>query len=182
MLPADQAWAMLDQADLICSAEEVNAAIARTAAEISAKLANQYPLLLAVMGGAVYFAGHLLPLLRFPLDFDFIHASRYGEATSGGAITWRAEPRENVRERVVLVVDDILDGGDTLAAIRRRILDLGAKACYTAVLTNKRIGKQKPVQADFVGLEIPDRFVFGCGMDAHGAWRNLPAIYAMKAS
>jgi hypoxanthine phosphoribosyltransferase len=182
VLSAAQAWKMLDEADLVCSAEMVDEAVERLAGEISAVLADKYPLVLAVMGGSVFFAGHLLPRLRFPIEFDFIHASRYGESISGGGITWRAEPRGNVKDRVVLVLDDILDGGDTLFAIRQRILGLGATSCYTAVLTDKNTGKGKPIRADFVGLSIPDRFVFGCGMDAHGAWRNLPAIYAMKDS
>jgi hypoxanthine phosphoribosyltransferase len=182
MLPAAEAWAMLNDADLVCGEQEVSAVISRLADEIGARVANDYPLVLAVMGGAVYFAGHLLPLLRFPLDFDFIHATRYGDAVTGGEISWRVAPRENVRDRTVLVVDDILDGGDTLAAIRERILAMGARSCLTAVLADKKTGKAKPIRADFTGLEIPDRFVFGCGMDAKGAWRNLPAIYAMKGS
>ena len=146
------------------------------------RLEPDKPLVLAVMGGSVYFAGNLLPRLRFPIEFDFIHASRYGDASTAGSITWRAEPRDNVKNRVVLVLDDILDGGDTLFAVRERVIGLGAKACYTAVLTDKNTGNAKPIHADFVGISIPDRFVFGCGMDAHGAWRNLPAIYAMKGS
>jgi hypoxanthine phosphoribosyltransferase len=182
MLGSEQAWKMLDEADLVCSEEDVSAAIARMASDISAALADSYPLVLAVMGGSVYFAGNLLPRLRFPLEFDFIHASRYGDETVGGGIIWRMEPRDNVRGRVVLVLDDILDGGDTMFAIHERIMSLGATACHTAVLTDKDRGVPKPIRADFVGLEIPDRFVFGCGMDAHGAWRNLPAIYAMKGT
>jgi hypoxanthine phosphoribosyltransferase len=78
------------------------------------------------------------------------------------------------------VLDDILDGGQTLAEIRARILQQGARAFYSAVLTEKMTGIQKPFSADFVGVNVPDRFVFGCGMDCHGAWRNLPAIYAVR--
>lgn len=182
MLSTEQAWKMFNEAEMVCNAQTVSAAVTRIAEQISAVLADKYPLVLAVMGGSVYFAGHLLPRLRFPIEFDFIHASRYGDATAGGRVTWRAQPRDNVRGRVVLVLDDILDGGDTLFAIHQRIVELGATACYTAVLTDKNTGKSKPIRADFVGLSIPDRFVFGCGMDAHGAWRNLPAIYAMKES
>lgn len=173
---------MLNDADMVSSANDVSAAISRLSDEISTSLADRYPLVLAVMGGAVYFAGNLLPQLHFPLEFDFIHASRYGNELAGSAISWRAAPRENVKGRIVLVLDDILDGGDTLFAIRQRILGLGATTCYTAVLTDKITGRVKPIRADFVGLAVPDRFVFGCGMDAHGLWRNLPAIYAMKGT
>jgi hypoxanthine phosphoribosyltransferase len=132
------------------------------------------------MGGAVVFTGQLLPLLTFPLDFDYVHVSRYGSNQQGGALQWKAEPRENVIGRVVLAVDDILDEGETLAAVKQRVLDLGAAKFYSAVFADKRIGKTKPIRADFVGVELPDRFVFGFGMDIHGAWRNLPAIYATR--
>ena len=178
----DEAWKILESADLLCDEAAVRAAIARLAAEITASLKGRYPLVLAVMGGSVFFAGHLLPRLRFPLEFDYIHASRYGSTTSGGEIVWKVEPRENVRGRCVLVLDDILDGGQTLAAIRDRVNSLGAAAFYCAVLTDKDIGRAKPIVPDFVGLKLPNRYVFGCGMDVSGAWRNLPEIYAVKDS
>ena len=175
-----RAWHILDSADLIHSAAAVDAAIARVAGEIAAKLKRQYPLVLSVMGGAVVFTGRILPMLNFPLDFDYIHASRYSDATRGGPVEWKVEPKGNVSGRVVLVLDDILDIGDTMLAIRERVLGLGASKFYSAVLTDKKMGRAKPINADFVGLSLPDRYVFGCGMDAHGLWRNLPAIYALK--
>ncbi|MBE0622007.1 MAG: hypoxanthine-guanine phosphoribosyltransferase [Burkholderiales bacterium] len=175
-----RAWQILESAELIHSAAAVDAAIDRVAAEITAKLKDQFPLVLSVMGGAVVFAGRVLPLLNFPLEFDYIHASRYGAATSGGRVEWKVGPKGNVTDRVVLVLDDILDQGDTMLAIRERILGLGARAFYSAVLTDKRKAAAKPIRADFVGLSLPDRYVFGCGMDAHGIWRNLPAIYALR--
>ena len=175
-----RAWQVFETAELIHSAAAVDAAIERVAAEITAKLQDQFPLVLSVMGGAVVFTGRILPLLSFPLDFDYIHASRYGAATSGGAVDWKVEPKGNVAGRVVLVLDDILDIGDTMLAIRERVLDLGARAFFSAVLTDKKKTAAKPIRADFVGLDLPDRYVFGCGMDAHGIWRNLPAIYALR--
>jgi hypoxanthine phosphoribosyltransferase len=175
-----RAWQILEAAELIHSAAAVDAAIERVAAEITATLKDRYPLVLSVMGGAVVFAGRILPMLNFPLEFDYIHASRYGAATSGGLIDWKVEPKGNVSGRVVLVLDDILDIGNTMLAIRERILGLGAEAFYCAVLTDKKNGQAKPIYADFVGLSLPDRYVFGCGMDAYGLWRNLPAIYALQ--
>lgn len=177
-----RAWRFLEESDLVASADEVQAALRRVAGEIEAGLAGAYPLVLAVMGGAVVFAGQLLPLLRFPLDFDYIHASRYGAETRGAAIDWRVTPPDSVRGRTVLVVDDILDGGDTMAAIRDRLLALGADAFHCAVLVEKTLDRKKPIHADFVGLRIPDRFVFGYGMDARGYWRNLPEIRAMSGA
>ena len=178
----EESWEILESADLLCDETQVREAIARLAGEITAKLRDRYPLVLAVMGGSIFFAGNLLPLLRFPLEFDYVHASRYGKATSGGRIVWTVEPRENVKGRVVLVLDDILDGGETLAAIRDRVKALGAAEVFSAVLTDKDIGRAKPAVPDFVGLKLPNRYVFGCGMDVSGAWRNLPAIYAVKGS
>ncbi|MBI5918390.1 MAG: hypoxanthine-guanine phosphoribosyltransferase [Nitrosomonadales bacterium] len=180
MLSVGQARATLQQSEVLFSADEVQAAVARVAAEINAKLADAHPLVLSVMGGAVVFTGQLLPQLDFPLDFDYVHVSRYGSAQQGGALHWKVEPRENVQGRVVLVVDDILDEGETLKAIRERVLALGATACYSAVFADKRHGRPKPLRADFIGIDVPDRFIFGYGMDIHGAWRNLPAIYALK--
>ena len=176
------AWAFLEDSDLVAGADEVRAAIARLAAEIHARLGESYPLVLVVMGGAVVFAGQLLPLLRMPLDLEYLHATRYGAATRGGGIDWRVAPPPGVHGRTVLVLDDILDGGQTMAAIRDRLLELGAASFHCAVLVEKTLQKQKPVKADFVGLKIPDRFVFGCGMDAKGFWRNLPEIRAMRGS
>ncbi|MDA0984013.1 MAG: hypoxanthine-guanine phosphoribosyltransferase [Proteobacteria bacterium] len=174
------AWAFLEDSDPVCGAAEVDQAVARLATEISARFAGAYPLVLAVMGGAVVFAGQLLPRLRFPLDFDYIHVTRYGAATQGGGIDWKVEPPKSVRGRAVLVLDDILDGGQTMHAIRERLLAQGAAHFQCAVLVEKKLARPRPMTADFVGLAIPDRFVFGCGMDARGYWRNLPEIRAMK--
>jgi len=182
MTDVQRAWRFLEESDPIASAEEVQAAVKRVAAEITGKMAQSYPLVLVVMGGAVVFAGQVLPLLRFPLDLDYIHASRYGAETRGSKIDWRVPPPASVRGRAVLVLDDILDGGQTMAAIRDRLLELGARSFHSAVLVEKRLAQPKPINADFVGLAIEDRFVFGCGMDAKGFWRNLPEIRAMRES
>lgn len=176
-----RAWAFLEQSDLIASADEVQAAIGRVAAELEARFAKLYPLVLAVMGGAVVFAGQLLPRLRFPLDFDYIHATRYGDQTRGREVAWHVSPGEQVRGRHVLVVDDILDAGETMAAIRAQLLASDATSFACAVLVDKRVPQPKPLHPDYVGLQIPDRFVFGCGMDAKGYWRNLPEIRAVRS-
>jgi hypoxanthine phosphoribosyltransferase len=182
MPDVQKAWAFLENSEPVASAEEVEAAVRRLASEIGERLAGAYPLVLAVMGGAVVFTGRILPRLRFPLDFDYIHASRYGAATRGAEIEWRVTPTSAVKDRAVLVLDDILDGGDTMAAIRERLIDLGARSFQCAVLVDKKLNRPKPITADFVGLQIADRFVFGCGMDAKGFWRNLPEIRAMKGT
>jgi hypoxanthine phosphoribosyltransferase len=177
-----EAWNFLQDSDLIASAQEVESAIGRLAQEISTQLRDTYPLMLAVMGGAVVFAGQLLPRLRFPIDFDYVHVTRYGSGTEGSRIEWRVAPPAGVKGRAVLVLDDILDGGHTMAAIREEVRSLGAASFQCAVLVEKIHARAKPIRADFVGLTIPDRFVFGCGMDAKGHWRNLPEIRAMKGT
>jgi len=180
MLNRQQAQEALANSEIIFSEQQVQTAVMRMAVEINTAIAELHPLVLSVMGGAVVFTGQLLPLLNFPLDFDYVHVSRYGNSKQGGEMHWKVAPHENVRGRVVLVVDDILDEGETLNAVRQRVMALGATRFYSAIFADKRNGKIKPIQADFVGLEVPDRFVFGYGMDIHGAWRNLPAIYATK--
>lgn len=180
MLSKQQSQDALDHSDIIFTEQQVQAAVANVAREINAAMADLHPLVLSVMGGAVVFTGQLLPMLTFPLDFDYVHVSRYGNNQQGGEMKWKVAPQENVRGRAVLVVDDILDEGETLHAVRERVMALGAKSFYSAIFADKLNGKIKPIQADFVGLQVPDRFVFGYGMDIHGAWRNLPAIHAVK--
>ena len=175
----EEARRIFAEADMLRSAEEMSLAIDRLAGEITARLRDAHPLVLTVMGGAVIFAGQLLPKLAFPLECDYLHATRYGNLTSGGELTWLVEPRIPVVGRTVLVLDDILDEGITLAAIKARLLAQGATSCLTAVLADKQTGRPKPISADFTGVSLPNRYVFGCGMDVKGAWRNLPAIYAL---
>lgn len=171
---------MLETAERLCSAAMVSDAVARMAREISAALADSFPLVLCVMRGSVIFAGQLLPLLKFPLEFDYLDVTRYREATHGGEISWKVTPGTAVAGRVVLVVDDILDKGQTLAAVKEKLLAAGASRVYSAVFADKDIGHAKPVKADFVGVRLPNRYVFGFGMDVGGAWRNLPEIFALK--
>lgn len=181
MLDKDQAWQVLREADLVCSEQEVSRAVERVAAEITARLADANPLVLSVMGGAVVFTGRLLPLLHFPLELDYLHVTRYDGRIRGAEVRWKAGPRTDIRGRTLLVVDDILDEGDTLAAVRERLLADGAAAFFSAVFADKDIGRAKPIRADFVGVRVPDRYVFGFGMDINEYWRNLPAIYALKS-
>ena len=180
MLAAADAQDILKSAELLCPAAMVTQAVERVAAEIRGELAAAQPLVLCVMTGAVVFAGQLLPLLQFPLDLNYIHLTRYGDATRGGRIEWKVFPGEKMAGRVVLVIDDILDEGYTLVEVRRRVLESGASRFLAAVFADKDIGRPKPVAADFVGVTLPNRYVFGFGMDVRGAWRNLPAVYALK--
>jgi hypoxanthine phosphoribosyltransferase len=175
-----EAWRILEEADEVCSAECVLREVARLGQEITDTLKDRLPLVLAVMRGSVIFAGQLLPQLRFPLHFDYLDVTRYGAETVGGEITWKVSPGTAVSGRVVLVLDDILDEGHTLAAVREKLMEAGAIEFYAAVFAQKDTGRGRPIDPDFVGITVPNRYVFGFGMDVYGAWRNLPAIYALK--
>lgn len=177
---SDSAWATLNNAECIYTAEDVNVAIHAMATAIQQDYVDKNPLVITVMNGGMIFAGQLLPLLRFPLECDYLHVSRYGLALQGNALKWIAMPQADVNGRHILLLDDILDEGHTLAAIKHKLLDMGATSVACAVLSNKHITKTKPINADYIGLNLPDRYVFGCGMDIAGAWRNLPAIYALS--
>lgn len=175
-----QARELLQSADEVCSAATVNAAVTRVAAQINGALHDSNPQVLCVMRGALVFAGQLLPQLNFPLEVDTLDATRYGDATQGGELVFRHLPVASVVGRTVLLLDDILDQGITLAAIRERLLKDGASRVLIAVFAVKDIDRTTPVTADFHGVTLPDRYVFGFGMDVHGWWRNLPAVYALR--
>ncbi len=170
------------EADLLFTPDEVTEALERMGAAITARLATATPLVLCVMHGGLITAGRLLPLLPFPLESGYLHATRYGHETCGGHLDWKVRPTEKLAGRTVLLVDDILDEGRTLAAIIDYCNGEGAKEVLTAVLVDKRHERKAHpgMEADFVGLVSPDRFLFGCGMDYKGYWRNTAGIYAVK--
>ncbi len=173
---------VFDQADCLFSNEQVIAAIDVLAKEINLVLADKNPLIMIVMNGGLVFGGQLLSRLHFPLQVDYLHASRYGDNTQGETLSWHAQPSMDLNNRVVLIIDDILDEGKTLLEIIKYCETQGAKNVMTAVLTEK-MHKRKAnpnIKADFCGLKLEDRFVFGFGMDYQGYWRNAPGIYAVK--
>lgn len=176
----EQARELLRNARLVCSAAAIDAAVTRVAGELRLALQDANPLVLCVMRGALVFAGQLLPQLDFPLEVDVVDASRYGNTTSGSELVFRSMPAAAVAGRTVLLLDDILDEGVTLAALHARLTALGAQRVLTAVFALKQTGRARPLDADFVGVTVPDVYVFGYGMDVHGYWRNLPAVYAVN--
>lgn len=179
-MAVDDAREMLRDARVVCTAQEVTAAVARVADGINRLLPDANPLVLCVMRGALVFAGQLLPKLNFPLQVDVLDATRYGTGTRGGELAFRCMPAAPVAGRTVLLVDDILDQGITLAAVREKLLGMGAQRVLTAIFAVKDTGREKPIGADFFGVTVPDEYVFGFGMDAHGYWRNLPEVYALN--
>jgi len=179
-----RARALLANAEEIVSADQVQAAVRHVADVLNQRFdkdeAGEFPLVLGVMGGAVVFTGHLLPQLTFPLEFDYIHVTRYGDLDRGGEVVWKVIPRQDVTGRTIIIVDDILDEGETLAHVKQRLLDMGAAEVILAVFADKELDKVKPVYADIVGLTVPNQFVVGFGMDAHGYWRNLPGLWVIR--
>ncbi len=179
----ERAKKILQRTEQICSPEEVQAAVNKVATELNERFnhveTESFPLFLGVMGGAVIFSGQLLPRLNFPLEFDFIHVSRYGNDEHGSEVIWKVIPRQNVMNRVIVVLDDILDEGETLAHVQKRLLEMGAAKVILAVFGDKQLNAKKPVTPDHVGMTLPNRFVIGFGMDIEGYWRNLPDIRAL---
>ncbi len=176
----EQASLVYQQADCLYNQEQVEAAIDAMAVSIAKRLIDKNPLVICVMTGALIPMGHLLTRLDFPLQIDYIHATRYGANTSGSELEWITNPHKSLTGRVVLIVDDILDEGETLAAIMDFCHKQGAEAVYSAVLVEKMHERKSGIKADFVGLQIEDRYVFGYGMDYKGFLRNVAGIYAVK--
>lgn len=168
------------EADCLFTAQQVEAALDSMAKKITARHAENNPLVLCVMNGGLIVAGALLLKLDFPLEQDYLHATRYRGETQGGELKWMAEPMHTLKDRHVLVVDDILDEGYTLAAIARHCREAGAKSVETVVLVEKMHERKQGFQADYIGLQVEDRYLFGYGMDYKGYLRNAAGIFAVK--
>jgi len=178
--PADVLGARA-RAEEIVSAQRVQFAIDQTAIRLTVALSDTNPLLLCVLQGGLPYTGELLKRLPFALELSYVHAGRYGNATSGSELIWYARPTIALRGRHVVLVDDIFDRGQTLTALVDWSLAEGAASVVTTVLVEKLLAvpRSAPLAVDFPALRCPDRYLFGCGMDYRGYWRNLPSIYAL---
>lgn len=180
-----QAQEVLHQADLLHDAAIINQALDKLAKDISAAVADHVykdePIIvISIMNGGMILAGHLLPRFNFPLHVDFIHATRYRNQTSGGELEWKVAPHQDIKGRTIILIDDILDEGYTLDAIIQYCKQQGAAKVVSAVLVEKIHDRRKPgASCDFIGLTVPDRYVFGFGMDYKGYHRNVNGIYAV---
>jgi hypoxanthine phosphoribosyltransferase len=171
----------LATADILHERQEIDIVIAEMAHKIDAALGGERPVFLTVMNGALIFAGQLALAIRTDLEFDYVHATRYRGETTGSDLHWLREPTVSLADRIVLLVDDILDEGHTLKAVRDDCYRRGAKKVLIVSLCTKRHDRLvEGITADFHGIELPDRYVFGFGMDYHEQGRNLPDIYALK--
>lgn len=178
----DQAVRVLEEADCLADRATIEAAIDRLAVAITDRIGKKKPMVFCVMNGGLIFCGQLLTKLLFPLEVSYLHATRYGHETVGGDLEWRALFQADVEGRTVLLVDDILDEGVTLKALVDECQRRGARQVLTAVLVEKQHSRKilPGYCADFTGLELPDRFLFGYGLDYEDMWRNAPGIYAAK--
>jgi hypoxanthine phosphoribosyltransferase len=175
----ERGHAILEESTVLFTEHEINHAIKKIAAAISQEIQDETPVFLTVMNGGMFFAANLLLHFKFPVICDYIHCSRYGDATFGSThITWFRQPKlETIKDKNVYIIDDILDEGHTLAEVSRFVKNVGAKSCKLVVLIDKKINKEKPVVADFTGFEAPNKFLFGYGMDIYGLYRNLSEVY-----
>ncbi len=169
------------KATCLYSKTEVDTALDRMATEISGELAQSNPIFLCVVVGGIVALGNLLPRLDFPLEVDYIHATRYRNTTRGHEVTWKAQPNIKLAGRTVVIVDDILDGGITLQEIVNYCEAQHAADIYTAVLVDKRDARLQGglAKAHFTGLEVDNHYVFGFGMDYKGYLRNAPGVYVV---
>ncbi|MEJ2142478.1 MAG: hypoxanthine-guanine phosphoribosyltransferase [Gammaproteobacteria bacterium] len=181
MLTPDEVRKIYHEAERLYSNEEVQSALDNMASDIERDFADKLPVVLPVMAGAVIVTGHLMTRLSFPLEINYIHATRYANDTKGGEISWLAKPTVDLDGRAVIILDDIIDEGITLDKIVEYCKNEGASEVACAVLIDKKHDRKKgALQADYVGLEIEDRYIFGYGMDYKGYLRNADGIYAVK--
>lgn len=179
-----EASQVLAQAECVYSAAQVEQALLQLAEQINAQLTpytEQQPvLLMPVMNGGLVLCGQLMTRLSFPLQVDYLHATRYRDKTRGSDLQWKASPQQSLQGRTLLVVDDILDEGYTLQAVLEYCRAQGAAQVYSVVLVEKNHPRARAdIKADFTGLMVEDRYVFGFGMDYKGYHRNLNGIYAV---
>ncbi len=171
---------VLSQADCLYSMQEVDLAIDKLAKKINKKLKDANPIIIAILNGGLIPCGLLLPKFNFPLQTDYLHATRYGKNTTGGELSWLAKPNLNIKGRTILLVDDIHDEGSTLKNIVEFCKTQDVKEVLSCVLFNKIHDRKGGEPADFVGLNVPDRYVFGYGMDYKTLLRNASGVYAVK--
>lgn len=176
------AMEVFETADCCYTNAQVQEAIDRIAQDITRDYKDRNPLLLCVMNGGLIFTAELLLRLPFALQYDYIHATRYAGQTRGGELNWIAESNIALQQRHVLIIDDINDEGLTMAAIVKHCREQNPLSVKTVVLVDKLHDRKQGEPADYQGLTVEDRYVFGYGMDYKGYLRNVPGIYAVKNS
>ena len=173
--------AILDNSKVLFNREEVAAAVQKMADEINAYYGDEPLILISVLTGAIIPAAWLITKLKMPIQMDFVHATRYRGGLYGAELEYRVPPRLNLEGKNILIVDDIFDEGNTLAAIKGSVEKRKAGSVKMAALVRKDHDRGLPRDyVDFIGLDVPDVYVFGCGMDAYEEWRHLDEILVLK--
>jgi len=167
----------MPNSSLVFDKAAITRAIDQLAVQLNVELKDTTPVFLSVLHGGLPFTGDLMMRFQGDCDLGCVHVGRYGANTHGGELTWHMQPSADVAGRLVVFIDDVLDKGETLAALRARALELGAREVRAAVLVRKAIDNCVS-EAEYIALEAPDLFLFGYGMDIDGKWRNLPEIRA----
>ena len=176
----DTIQALIRKSSVMYTEIEIKTVIQNIADQVNQTIKTDDLYVLCVMNGALIFAGQLLPRLEKYIKYSYIHATRYAASLTGGPIHWLVKPSKDIEGETVLILDDILDEGITLREIVATCEAMKAKAIYTAVLFDKEIVKEKSYIPNFIGLKVPNRFVFGYGLDCKGLGRNLPHLYALN--
>jgi hypoxanthine phosphoribosyltransferase len=179
-MPTEESDAFPANACQVFSADEIDATIRRMAEDIDADLKGLDPIVMPILIGGAFTAFRLCAQFRFPYEIDTLRVARYGPFGAGD-LHWYARPCLELAGRHVLLVDDVLDRGMTLHAVEHELRRMNVSAVSIAVLVRKTVdpGVSRPA-VDYVGLDGPNRFLFGCGMDLDGRWRGLPALYATE--
>lgn len=171
----------LRNSECLNSSIEVKSAYERLAASVNLHYAGQNPIVMVVMNGGLIPAGQLLTQFTFFHRMYYIHATRYRNNQGTSELEWKFKPDVNLENEDVLLIDDIFDEGITLKAVVDELKKENPKSIKTCVLLNKlHDRKVADFGVDFVGLNVADRYVYGCGMDYHGYLRHMPGIYAIK--
>lgn len=175
---------VFDSSRVIVSQQLLEVSFQKVAAEITQKHIKDNPIAVCVMNGALFITSEIVKRLSFPLQVDYIHASRYGNKYTGANIlNWVKTPNINPQGRTVILFDDILDGGLTLSEVKRYYEDRGSLNVLTTVMLDKKAPRDKGglLKADYYGIEVENKFLFGFGLDYHGYMRNVPEIRAVNA-
>lgn len=173
----------LNKSERLYDYSEVERAIHAVSQEVNRELEGDDVLVITILQGGLVFSGMLVPQLSFPLTLDYTQFSRYGHNKEGGDIRVPATPKTSMEGKTVLLVDDIYDRGETLKVASELCVENGAKKVVAAVLVKKvfadvAVTPLIPNFKLFYALEVPDKFVFGMGMDVEDYFRNAAGIFA----
>jgi len=165
---------------ILITDEQIARRIQTLAREIERDFRGRETVVVSLLNGTVVFLADLIRQLNVPLRLDFIGVSSYGAGTESGELVFTKELRLDVRGRDVLLVDDILDTGKTMARVIARLKLLKPRRIKTCVLLDKPARRVEKITADYSGFEIPDLFVVGYGLDYAERYRNLPFVGVLQ--